>query len=128
MSFLVALAQAPSSGLDGFDWNFFQKAVGDRNWPYIATCVILLLVRAAKLPVFGNYWEKIPKQYRPLVPVVMGILSGVGEAALSQRSWLPALLYGVFSGLLAVGADQAITKPLSKSQPTADATQPSDKG
>lgn len=119
-------AQASSNGLDGFDWNLFQKAIGDRNWPYIASCVILLIVRAAKLPVFGNYWEKIPKKFRPLVPVVMGVLSGVGEAVLAHRPWLPAVLYGVFSGLLAIGADQAITKPLSKTSLPTDAPKPMD--
>lgn len=100
--------------MEGFDWTAFQTAMGDRNWPYIAACVILLLVRFAKLPLVGAYWDKIPKQYRPLVPVAMGIMSGVGEAVVLHRPWLPALLFGLFSGLTAIGVDQAITKPLAK--------------
>jgi hypothetical protein len=111
---------AQAAVLDGFNWSIFQKAIGDRNWPYVASCAILLLVRAAKLPIFGNFWEKIPKRFRPLVPVLLGILSGIGEAVLAQRSLVPALIYGVFSGLFAVGADQAITKPLAKATPVPD--------
>lgn len=113
--------------MEGFDWATFQKAIGDRNWPLIAACTILALVRLAKLPLAGNYWEKVPKKFRPLIPVVMGVLSGVGESLLMKRPWLPALLFGVFSGLLAIGADQAITKPLTAkpAEPSAPAAEPS---
>lgn len=96
--------------------SLFQTAVGERNWPYIAVCVIFVSVRIAKLPIVGSHWDKIPRQYRPLIPVGLGVLSGVGEALLVHRSWLPALLFGVFSGLMAIGADQALTKPLTKSE------------
>lgn len=122
---MMLLLQA--TGLDGFDWTFFQQALGERNWPVIAACVILLLVRGAKLPVFGNYWEKIPKKYRPLIPVAMGVLSGVGEAVLSHRPWLPALVFGLFSGLIAIGVDQAVTKPLAKAA-APEPEKPTDKG
>jgi hypothetical protein len=108
--------------MDTPDYGTFEQALNDHNWPLFAACVILLLVRVAKLPFLGNQWDKIPKEYRPAIPVLLGLLSGIGDSLVAGRAWLPAILYGLMSGLLAMGADQA-AKPVKetwKKLPKAD--------
>jgi len=99
--------------MDTLDFSTFETAFSNRNWPLFAACLILLLVRVAKLPIVGNYWEKIPKAYRPSIPVLLGLLSGIGDSLVAGRAWLPAVLYGLMSGLLAMGVDQA-AKPVKE--------------
>lgn len=70
------------------------------NTPALVTgSAILLLVLLGRLPLLRAQWERLPAAYRPLVPAVLGILGGVGEALVSGRPWVAALVSGLVSGL-----------------------------
>lgn len=64
----------------------------------VGSC-ILLLVLLGRLPILRAQWERLPAAYRPLVPAVLGLLAGVGEALASGRPWVAALVTGIVSGL-----------------------------
>jgi hypothetical protein len=84
-------------------------------WPVFTGAVILLSVYMSKLPMFGAYWDKIPKPYRPGVVAVLGIVYGVAQALMMSQPITPFLVQGLVSALLAIGADQVITKPIKAS-------------
>lgn len=93
------------------DSNLFAQAWSAHNWPIVTAIVILALVRFAKTPIVGAVWQKVPTQYRPWIPVVLGMLSGAGEAIVSGKPWIPSVLFGLLAGLTTIGVDQAVTKP-----------------
>lgn len=68
-------------------------------WPAVVGCVLLALVYLAKLPQLAVQWQRLPAYARPLVPVVAGILGGVGEALSTKQPWLPALIGGIVAAL-----------------------------
>ena len=74
---------------------------------------LVLLVSLGRLPVARPQWERLPTWARPLVPVLLGLLAGVGEALATSRPWLPALVSGVVAGLpalLAALPSQVVTR------------------
>lgn len=111
---LVSFFQQPTPPLD-FDWAVLKSAFESSNWLVFSAVLILIGVRVSKLPALGNQWDRIPKRYRPLIPVGLGILSGLCEAIISSKEpWGMALFKGLLSGLLAIGSDQLVTKPFVK--------------
>jgi len=94
--------------------NALVAAIQAHAWPVVAGFAILILVYASKLPIFGAYWDKLPKPYRPLVVSAIGVLSGVAEALSTKQPWLPALMLNLFAALTAIGTDQVATKPFAK--------------
>lgn len=99
--------------------NALVAAISAHAWPVVAGLSILILVYLSKLPIFGNYWGKIPKAYRPLVVSAIGVLSGVAEALSTKQPWLPALVGNIIAALSTIGLDQNVTKPIDafKSSP-----------
>jgi len=95
-----------------FDIDTLLNAWSQHNWPIVSAGIILILVYLAKMPIAGKIWDKVPKQYRPLIPVVLSILSGIGEALFRGTPWVAAILYNLIAGLSTIGVDQATTKPL----------------
>lgn len=91
------------------DVSVLVQALDVKAWWVIAAWVVVALVYVSKLPLLGNTWEKIPKQYRAYVVLGLGVLSGVAQAVILRQPWLPVLIQGLLSGLLALGTDQAIT-------------------
>ena len=91
--------------------NLFAQAWSTHNWPIVTAIVILALVRFAKTPIAGSVWQKVPAQYRPWIPVALGMLSGAGEAIVSGKPWIPSMFFGLLAGLTTIGVDQAVTKP-----------------
>lgn len=64
--------------------------------------VLLIIVSLGQQPAMRAQWERIPAAYRPLVPIVLGLCGGVGEALTTGRPWLPALLRGAMAGMPAL--------------------------
>jgi hypothetical protein len=84
------------------DINALLVAIQSHQWPVVVGLAILLIVYLARLPVVAAQWARIPAAYRPLVPVALGVLSGVAEALSTSQPWLPALIGGIVSALPAL--------------------------
>lgn len=82
--------------------NLLFSAISDHAWGVVTGCVLLLLVYLARLPALATQWQRIPAAYRPLVPIVVGILSGVAEALTTRQSWVAALVTQVLAALPAL--------------------------
>lgn len=96
------------------DPNLLIRAFQDHAWPVVAGFLITLFVFCARLPAVAAQWSRVPERLRPLVPVVIGILSGVGESLCTTSHWVAALLGGVISALpafLATLPSPTATKP-----------------
>lgn len=103
------------------DSNLFVQAWGSHNWSIVTAIVILALVRFAKTPIAWSVWQKVPTQYRPWIPVLLGVLSGAGEALVEGKPWIPSVLFGLLAGLATIGIDQAVSKPWNFFTAKADA-------
>jgi hypothetical protein len=94
------------------DTTLLTSAIQNHQWAVATGAFILIIVYLSKLPAFGAQWNRIPKKYRPLVVVGLGVASGVAQALVARQPWLPALLSNGLAALVAIGADQAATKPM----------------
>ena len=65
--------------------------------------VLCLFVLSAKLPSFAAQWERLPAWTRPLVPALLAIVGGTGEALIQGQRWWMALLVQVVAALPAIG-------------------------
>jgi hypothetical protein len=92
------------------DLQQLQAAIEQRAWPVVAAFVIGLLVWLAKTPALGGVWDRVPKAYRFIIPIALGVLSGASEALLRGTSWPVALIFGLFSGLAPIGGDKVLTQ------------------
>jgi hypothetical protein len=86
-----------------------DAAITTQAWPVVAAILIGLLVRLGKTDWMGNIFGQVPKRYRPLVPMVLGVISGIAQALLTVTNWKLAIFYGIVSGLLPIGGDQVIS-------------------
>jgi hypothetical protein len=84
------------------DLTILTNAISTHAWGVLAGALLVVLVSAAKLPAGKAQWERLPGIARPFVPILLGIVSGVGEALSTSRAWLPALVVGIASALPAV--------------------------
>lgn len=69
----------------------------------VVGAVLCLLVLAAKLPAFAVQWQRLPVWARPLVPVVLALVSGIGESLVQGQVWWLAVLVQVGAALPAIG-------------------------
>lgn len=97
------------------DVGILVTAIESHAWPVVAGASILIVVYLFKLPALGELWSRIPRRYRPLVVALLGVLSGVADALVSKRPWLPALLSNLMAAMVAIGTDQTLTKTLGTS-------------
>ena len=84
------------------DADLLTAAIQAHAWPVVVGLVLVVLVSLGRQPVLRQQWERVPAEYRPLVPVALGLLSGVGEALTQGRPWLVSIVTGVLSGLPAL--------------------------
>lgn len=84
------------------DPNLLLSAISQHAWPAVVGCVLVLVVYLARLPALAPQWQRLPPWARPLVPIVVGIISGVGEALSTSQPWLPALVGGIVAALPAL--------------------------
>ncbi len=84
------------------DLDTLVAAIQSGAVPLAVGLALVLVVRLGRHPLLAPQWERIPAAYRPLVPVALGLLGSVGDALVSGRTWLPAVLYGLASALPAV--------------------------
>ena len=84
------------------DPNLLLQAIQSHAWPTVTGCVLLLVVYLARLPALAVQWQRLPPWSRPLVPVALGIVSGVAEALTTGHSWVAALLTQVLAALPAL--------------------------
>lgn len=78
------------------------QAISQHAWGVVTGCVLLLIVYAAKLPAIAVQWQRLPAWSRPIVPVALGIVSGVGEALTTRASWTAALIVQVIAAMPAL--------------------------
>lgn len=97
---LTALAQEVP--VPDMDITILLAAISAHAWPVAVGSVLVLLVYLARLPVVATQWQRLPAWSRPLLPVLLGLLSGVGEALSTQQPWLPALVGGLVAALPAL--------------------------
>lgn len=86
-------------------------ALQSQDWRLLGALLVLALVYISK-PI--GLWEKIPKQYQPIVVALVGLLVGVAQAIVTKQSWLVSLINGLTSAAIAIGVDQIqskLTKP-----------------
>lgn len=69
----------------------------------VVGAVLCLLVLSAKLPAFAAQWQRLPAWARPLVPTVLALIGGIGEALLQGTPWLTAIVAQVLLALPAIG-------------------------
>jgi hypothetical protein len=84
------------------DPNLLLQALTSHAWPAVVGACLVLVVYLARLPGVQPQWQRLPAAYRPLVPVLLGVVSGVAEALSTRQPWLPALVGGVVSALPAL--------------------------
>jgi hypothetical protein len=77
----------------------------------IVGAVLLLVVYAAKLGPVAAQWQRLPAWSRPLVPALLGVAAGVGDALTTGQAWLPALITGVLTSLPALAV--ALPSPVA---------------
>jgi hypothetical protein len=77
----------------------------------IVGAVLLILVYAAKLGPVAVQWQRLPAWSRPLLPVLIGILAGVGDALTTGQPWAAALITGVLTSLPALAV--ALPSPVA---------------
>lgn len=93
------------------DPNTLIQAIQSHAWPAIVGAVLVVVVYLARLPALQPQWQRLPAVYRPLVPVVLGIVSGVAEALSTHQPWMPALVGGIVSALPALAV--ALPSPVA---------------
>jgi|SRR5579872_1737108 len=108
----------PATTIFGIDPSVLVAAIGTHQWTLVIALVIGGLVFASKTPLLASWFNKVPMQYRPLVVIALGFLTGVQQALMNHKAWTTALVTGLIAALAAIGGDQAITKaiiPIAKS-------------
>lgn len=80
----------------------FMAALHAHAWPVVVGFILLAFVWIGRHPAAQPQWCRVPAQWRPVVPIAIGLLSSVGDALTSGREWLPALLLGLGSAIPAV--------------------------
>ena len=78
------------------------SAISQHAWAIVAGIVLLSLVQAARLPAVGAQWQRLPAPWRPYVPILLGILSGVAQALATAQPWVAALVGGIVSAIPAL--------------------------
>ncbi len=66
-------------------------------WGPLAALVIGALVWAAKTDAAAKYVGKLPAKYRPLVALVLGVLSGMLDVVTHGGGWIGAITAGLMS-------------------------------
>lgn len=84
------------------DPTLLLSAIQSHAWPAVVGCALVLVVYLARLPALAPQWQRLPAAYRPLVPVLLGVASGVAESLSTHQPWLPALVGGIVSALPAL--------------------------
>jgi hypothetical protein len=69
----------------------------------VVGAVLCLIVGSAKLPAFATQWQRLPAWARPLVPVTLALVSGIGEALMQGQKWWIAILVQFGVALPAIG-------------------------
>ncbi|MCE5289816.1 MAG: hypothetical protein LLG14_11310 [Nocardiaceae bacterium] len=87
------------------------QAINLKQWWLVAAGAILTAIYA--LRGFTGIWDKIPKNYRPAVVGLLGVVSGVCQAIFTGQPWLNALVGGLMSAAVAISTDQILSKTLS---------------
>jgi hypothetical protein len=63
---------------------------------------LVVLVSVGRQPGIRPLWDRLPVAWRPVVPVALGLLAGVGEALATGRPWLVSVLSGLLAGVPAL--------------------------
>lgn len=80
---------------------------------------VLTLVWAARFPTVKAYWSKLPTWTQPIVPPVLTMLAGIGDALMSGRPLLDSMLLPILAGMY--GLLYALQSPLAP-KPDAERT------
>lgn len=75
-------------------------AIRERNWPLVTGLIVLVIVAAWKRTDFS---DAVPERLRWLVPLVVGMLTGGAEAAISGADWTTIVERGITVGLVGSG-------------------------
>jgi len=87
------------------------QALTSHSPALITGAVLLLVVYAAKLGPVATQWQRLPAWSRPLVPVAIGILAGVGDALVTDKPWTLALITETIAALPALAV--ALPSPVA---------------
>jgi hypothetical protein len=82
------------------------------KWPALAAAAIGLLVRLLKSPAVPYPLSEIPAKARPLVALLLGLVSGVLEHVASGTPWPVALANGATSAAFAVLSHDVVVEYL----------------
>jgi hypothetical protein len=85
-------------------------AIQAHAWPLVAALVIGFLVRIGKDDV--SSLPTIPKRFRPLVALGLGLVSGACDAIVRGTPWKQALGMGLVSSFLAMGGHDVIIEAI----------------
>lgn len=69
----------------------------------VVGAVLCLIVLSARIPSAAAQWQRLPAWARPLVPAVLALLSGVGEALIQGQPWQAAIVAQLALALPAIG-------------------------
>lgn len=94
-------------------------AISSHAWGVATGLSLLALVYFARLPALAAQLKRLPASCLPYLPIALGLISGVAEALVTQRSWVAALVTGALAAIPSVAV--ALPSPLGST----DATKPS---
>lgn len=103
----LVLAQAEDLG---GSVNEVIEAFGSGRAILIAAAVITLLVQVFKSPMLGGLTDKIPAEYRAVIPVVLGGVAGMLYSVIAGTPWWEAVYFSIFAGGTAILNHQAVVK------------------
>lgn len=68
----------------------------------VVGAILWLLVYAARLPAVAAQWQRLPAWFRPIVPALLALGSGVAEGLLSGQPWVTCLIVQAVAALPAI--------------------------
>lgn len=87
------------------------KAFESKNWVTLAGVVLMLLMVVIRRV---NLLQKIPADYIPLATGVMAMIASVALGLMEGQPWPNIVGTGLSVGLTAIGAWEALGKPVAK--------------
>lgn len=112
---LTALAQdASEAAPDGIEEmvQMLISAAKGGEWSVFASVLIMILVFLVTKVKFIKNW--LPKEAKPWVAAVAGVLTSIAATVLSTGDWLQAILHGLVTGAAATGLWELIGKRFLK--------------
>lgn len=113
-AFAQEAGDASVDELTGFIEMMINAAKGGEWSIFVAALIMVLVFLATKIQFIDNI---LPKEAKPWVAAVAGVLAAVATTVITTGDWLTAILSGLVTGAAATGLWELIGKRFLKKSP-----------